>query len=260
MIVGDSAIVIIATTGRESLARAIQSLYDQTCERGPGGLQCLVVVDGPEFNQNARAVYHDAISKRDADWIDLVTLPQNTGKNGFVCHRIYGAMPLLVNQDYIFYLDDDNWYDPDHVKNCIKACEENQLDWCFAMRNVYKDGEFLCRDECESVGLWPVWYSSDFAHIDTNCYCLKRDVAIGLAPHWHKSRFDEAGNVQPSVDTEICNILKRRHPKFAMVPRFTVNYELGSWELSPKPEFFLDGNLRFAEQHGGTLPWEASAK
>lgn len=254
---GDSAIVIIATIGKATLRRAVESVLNQTHD----DVRCLVVVDGPEFAEEATGIvaaveYETAMRGR----IDILELPQNTGKNGFVCHRIYGAMPLLVNQDYIFYLDDDNWYDPDHVKNCIKACEENALDWCFAMRNVYKDGEFLCRDECESVGLWPVWYSPDFAHIDTNCYCLKREIAIGLAPHWHKSRFDAAGNVQPSVDTEICNILKRRHTKFAMVPRFTVNYELGSWELSPKPEFFLDGNLKFAEQHGGILPWEAAAK
>ena len=256
----DSAIVIIATIGKESLARAIESAYEQKYERGPGGLECLVVVDGPEFDQRARAVYHDAIRKRDADWIDIVTLPQNTGRNGYVCHRIYGAMPMLVNQDYIFYLDDDNWFDPDHVQNCIKACEENELDWCYAMRNVYKDGEFLCRDECESVGMWPVWYNPNHSHIDTNCYCIRREVAVQMAPHWHESRYDKDGKVQASVDTKICEIMKRKFPRFAMVPKFTVNYELGSWELSPKPEFFMDGNARFAERFGGRLPWEKAAK
>ena len=218
-----------------------------------------MVVDGPEFEVDAcrevNRAQHD-IGRH----IDVLTLPQNTGKNGYVCHRIYGAMPMLVNQDYIFYLDDDNWYDPDHVKNCIKACEENQLDWCFAMRNIYKDGEFLCRDECESVGLWPVWYTQDHCHVDTNCYCIRRDVAVKLAPHWHKSRYDKDGNVQMSADTAICNILKRLHPRHAMVPQWTVNYELGSWALSPKPEFFIDGNVKFAEQHGGRLPWEQTAK
>ena len=255
----DSAIVIIATIGKPTLARAIESLYEQTYERGPGSLQCLVVVDGPEFDKTARAVYHDAIKKRDADWIDIVTLPQNTGSNGYVCHRIYGATPMIVNQDYIFYLDDDNWFDPDHVKNCIKACEENSLDWCFSMRNIYQNGEYLCRDECESVGIWPVWYNPDFSHIDTNCYCLKRSVAVHIAPHWHKSRYDKTKTVQPSADTQICNLLKRKFPNYAMIPRWTVNYELGSWELSPKPEFFIDGNLKFAEQYGGRLPWESAS-
>lgn len=246
---GDSAVVIIATIGKDSLRRAVESVLTQTHD----DVRAMVVVDGKEFMGNVPAILGDSTWN---DRVDVCVLPQNTGANGFVCHRIYGAMPMLVNQDYIFYLDDDNWFDPDHVRNCIKACEENSLDWCFAGRNVYKDGEFLCRDECESVGMWPVWYSPDFCHIDTNCYCLKRDVAVQIATHWHKSRFDAEGNVQPSADTQICGMLKRKHPNFAMVPQWTVNYELGSWELSPKPEFFINGNLQFAEQHGGRLPWE----
>jgi len=249
----DTAIVIIATIGKPTLRRAVESVLSQTYQ----DVRCLVVVDGFQY---IGCIPDSMGGLTWNDRVNVLTLPQNTGKNGYVCHRIYGAMPMLVNQDYIFYLDDDNWYDPDHVKNCVKACEENQLDWCFAMRNIYKDGEFLCRDECESVGLWPVWYTQDHSHVDTNCYCIRRDVAVKLAPHWHKSRYDKDGNVQMSADTAICNILKRLHPRHAMVPQWTVNYELGSWALSPKPEFFIDGNVKFAEQHGGRLPWEKTAK
>lgn len=250
-----SAIVIIATIGKESLRRAVESVLNQTYKN----VRCLVVVDGPRFMWDAMHLA-SVEGHTDSSRVNIVTLPQNTGANGYVCHRIYGAMPMLVNQDYIFYLDDDNWYDPDHVKNCIDACETNQLDWCYAMRNVYKDGEFLCRDECESVGMWPVWYNPNHSHIDTNCYCIRREVAVQMAPHWHESRYDKDGKVQASVDTKICEIMKRKHPKFAMVPKFTVNYELGSWELSPKPEFFTDGNIKFAERFGGRLPWEKAAK
>lgn len=245
-----SAIVIIATIGKDTLSRAVESVANQTYKN----LRCLVVADGPQFQDDAeRLAWH--VNSPDVD-VDVMTLPQNTGANGYVCHRIYGAMPMLVNQDYIFYLDDDNWFDPDHVQNCISACETNQLDWCYAMRNVYHNGEFLCRDECESVGMWPVWYNPNHSHIDTNCYCIRREVAVRMAPHWHESRYDKDGKVQASVDTKICEIMKRKHPKFAMVPKFTVNYELGSWELSPRPEFFTDGNIKFAERFGGRLPWE----
>lgn len=246
---GDSAVVIIASICKHSLRRAVESVLTQTHD----DVRAMVVVDGKNFMGNIPVTLGDLTWN---DRVDVCVLPQNTGANGFVCHRIYGATPMIVNQDYIFYLDDDNWFDPDHVKNCIKACEENSLDWCFAMRNIYQNGEYLCRDECESIGIWPVWYNPDFSHIDTNCYCFKRSVAVHIAPHWHKSRYDKNKNVQPSADTQICNILKRKFPNYAMVPRWTVNYELGSWELSPKPEFFIDGNLKFAEQHGGRLPWE----
>jgi glycosyltransferase involved in cell wall biosynthesis len=248
----DSAVVIVATVGKPTLARTIESILNQTHEN----TTCLVVVDGPEFAENAMGIVA-AVEYETGQRVQVVTLPQNTGANGFVCHRIYGAMPMLVNQDFIFYCDDDNWYDPNHVRNCVKACVENELDWCFALRNVYHEGEFLCRDECESVGLWPVWYNDDFAHIDTNCFCLRRDVAVSLAPRWHKSRIVD-GKTQPSADTQIANYLRKNRPNHALVPEFTVNYELGSWALSPKPAFFLDGNVKFAEKHGGVMPWEVA--
>lgn len=242
----DSAIVIIATIGKPTLRRSVESVLRQTHE----DVRCLVVIDGPKFEADAREAL-DGLTDR----VDVITLPQNTGANGFVCHRIYGAVPMLVNQQWVFYLDDDNWYESDHVANMVKACYENDFAWCFAMRNVYHNGEFLCRDECESLGLWPVYKNQDFCHIDTNCYCLRRDVAVSLAPRWHKSRIVD-GEVQPSVDTEICNFLKSQRHKFGLVPNFTVNYELGSWELSPKPSFFTEGNRQFAEACGGVLPWE----
>jgi glycosyltransferase involved in cell wall biosynthesis len=246
-ITGDTAAVIIATTGRDSLRRAVDSVLAQTHD----DVTCVVVSDGPKFAEETMLIlssYHHV--KR----VQSLYLPQNTGANGYVCHRIYGAVPLLLNQDYIFYLDDDNWYEPDHVRNCIAACVENDLEWCFALRNIYHNGEYLCRDDCESLGLWPVWYNRDFAHVDTNCYCIRRDVAITLASRWHKSRMVD-GKVQPSADTQLCNYLNRSHPRRALVPKYTVNYELGSWELSPRPEFFTDGNIAMVEQYGGKLPW-----
>lgn len=239
----DSAVVIIATTGKETVRRAVESVAAQTYD----DVRCLVVCDGPQFESRARQALSGTAC-------DLLVLPQNTGADGYVCHRIYGATPLLCNADWIFYLDDDNWYEADHVRNLVKACRENGAAWGHSFRNIYHKGEFLCEDKCESLGAWPVWYDPSIYHVDTNCYCIRRDVAVQLAPHWHKSRIVD-GKVQTSADTAICNFLRNQPHPFATVPQYTVNYELGSWELSPKPEFFLDGNERFAAQFEGVLPW-----
>jgi glycosyltransferase involved in cell wall biosynthesis len=247
--VDDSAVVIVATVGKPTLKRTIESIFSQTYD----DVTCLVVVDGPEFYSAVSDVL-ERLSDDHFDRIQYVALRQNTGANGFVCHRIYGAMPMLVNQDFVLYCDDDNWYDPDHVKNLVHACIENDAAWSHSFRNIYKDGEFICRDECESLGQWPVWYG-EHHHVDTNCYCLRRELAVSLAPRWHKSRIVD-GKVQPSADTEICNYLIRSQPDFVTVPKFTVNYELGSWALSPKPEFFAQGNAAMSAKYGAKLPWE----
>ena len=240
------AIVIVATVGKPTLRRSVESILKQSYT----DLTCLVVCDGVKHEFQAEQAIREF---RSDSRLQFLTLPQNTGANGFVCHRIYGAMPLLVNQEYILYCDDDNWLDPDHVRNLVNACVENQSDWSHSLRNIYKDGEFLCRDECESLGQWPVWCADHF-HVDTNCFCIKRDVAVTLAPRWHKSRI-ENGQVKMSADTEITNYLRIAHPNFVTVPEFTVNYELGSWELSPKPEFFLTGNAAMAAKFQGEEPW-----
>jgi glycosyltransferase involved in cell wall biosynthesis len=247
--VDDSAIVIVATVGKPTLKRTIESILSQTYD----DVTCLVVGDGPEFTMDISGILGEILWSHLAK-VQFVALPQNTGSNGFVCHRIYGAMPMLVNQDFVFYCDDDNWYDPDHVKNLVHACIENDAAWSHSFRNIYKDGEFICRDECESLGQWPVWYG-EHHHVDTNCYCLRRELAVSLAPRWHKSRIVD-DKVQPSADTEICNYLIRSQPNFVTVPQFTVNYELGSWALSPKPEFFAQGNAAMSAKYGAKLPWE----
>lgn len=240
------AIVIVATVGKPTLRRTLESILSQTLD----DLKCLVVCDGPEFRHQTEYIFSEFFGD---SRLQLVTLPQNTGSNGYVCHRIYGAMPYLVNQEFILYCDDDNWFEPNHVKNLVDACIENDAEWSHSFRNIYKDGRYVCRDECESLGQWPVW-NARHHHIDTNCYCLRRSLAVELAPRWHKSRIVD-GNVMPSADTEICNYLLKAHPNFVTVPEFTVNYELGSWELSPPEEFFHDGNAAMMAKYEGVLPW-----
>lgn len=249
----DSVCVIIATIGKPTLRRAVESVLNQTYE----DVRCLVVVDGSEFEVDACREVNRAQHKLGRH-IDVLTLPQNTGANGFRCFRIYGAMPFLVNTDWVCFLDDDNWFEPDHIANCVEACKAGPLDWCFTLRNIWHEGKLICPDHCESVGLWSAWHAPGQRHIDTNCFFMRREMAVAVGPHWHRSRFDNNGNVQVSADTVVANVLINDEPRHALIAKPTVNYELGSWELSVKPEFFLRGNEEFLKQHGGKLPWSVT--
>lgn len=244
-----SAVVIIATIGNETLSRSIMSVVRQTFKN----THCIVVVDGPKFADRA-AHFLEAFA--DHPRVQRVLLPQNTGSNGYVCHRIYAAMPLLVNEDYVFFLDDDNWFDEDHVESLVTLCERESLDWAYGLRRIIgADGQAICDDECESLGRWPVWYNDGVHHVDTNCYCLRRQVAVDSSRVWHCSRLDANGKVLPSADTLLCGWLLQHRPNVATNGRCTVNYALGSWALSPKPEFFLTGNARYRQRYPDGLPW-----
>jgi hypothetical protein len=247
-----TAAVIIPTTGRDTLRQAVASVLAQT---HPGTV-AVVAVDGPQFGPDVVKALDGIIPH---PLVQLVPLPQNTGANGYQGHRIYGSVPQILNQDWIFYLDDDNWFEPDHVAECVGSCVEHGLSWCATLRNVYKpDGTFLCVDECESLAVMPAWFNLGMYHVDTSCYCLSRDVATQLSMHWHRPHLphsqDEALAVSP--DAAICNVLRQDAPRFALIAKPTVNYRLGSRDITPSAEFFVTGNRKTRKRIGGRLPWE----
>ena len=145
-----TAAVIIATTGRPTLRRAVQSVIDQT----HSDTVAVVVVDGPQFGPATLEALEGMLPH---PRVQLLPLPQNTGAGGYMGHRIYGAVPQLLNQDWLFFLDDDNWYEPDHVAECVGSCVTHGLSWCAAMRKIYEpSGALLCVDECESLAVVPI--------------------------------------------------------------------------------------------------------
>ena len=238
-----SVAVIIATTSRDSLRRAVQSVVDQTHQN----TVAVVVIDGPDFALDGMDILSEYSRNPRVQW---VTLPQNTGSGGYVCHRIYGAMPYLVNQDYVCFLDDDNWLDPDHVAHCVEACEVNALDWCCVLRKIWDDDVHVATDLCESLGVFPAWHTNK-VHVDTNCYFFRRGVAVGMSMHWHRRRVGDGD----CADTAVAQVLVEEEPKFALIPIPSVNYSANSTAISPRPEFFLRGNAEFLKRHGGTLPF-----
>ena len=133
------ATVIIPTTGAPELRKAIQSVLDQTYDT-----TCYVVVDG-EQNYGKSSVILSEFGSR----VKYASLPINVGANGFYGHRVYAAFTHLVNTDYVLYLDQDNWLEPNHVMSCVKTIEDVGVDWCYSLRNIYEGDKFICHDDCE---------------------------------------------------------------------------------------------------------------
>ena len=167
-----TATVIIPTTGSRDLEQALNSVLNQTYKT-----HAYVVIDGPEHAQKVDdIIYHMTLPSP----LKVTTLNENVGANGFYGHRVYAAFTHLINTDYVLYLDQDCWFKPNHVETCVKTIEDNKLDWCYGLRDIYEqDGEFACHDDCESLG--PKWPIMGYPHVDTNCYCIKTGKQIGRA-------------------------------------------------------------------------------
>lgn len=235
-----SAVIIIPTTGLDTLCTAIQSAVDQTYKN----TTVLVVVDGEQFKESVDE-FLKFNNKNESTNLKVVYLPENVGANGFYGHRIYAAFSNLINQDYVFFLDQDNWLELDHVETMISKLESSDFDWIYSLRNICsKDKEFLLKDNCESLGKWEAW--TNCYHIDTNCYCLKKEVAVAIASAWYGKW---------GQDRVVFNTLKHYFPKFKCTGKYTVNYRLDGNPGSVSKEFFEQGNNIMNKIYGGNFPW-----
>lgn len=240
-----SVCILIPTVGQEFLPRALESAQKQTYDN----VEILLVIDGPEYWQRvmdmALPVEHTKIT----------CAPNNTGGAGFYGHRIYAGYPHLINTDMIAFLDEDNWLEPNHIETLVEKIESRRLDWAFSFRNIYsKEGAFVAPDKCESVGLWPIFWSIAKEHqflIDTSSYCFRREFLIQVCQHWHSGwggdrRF-------------FATIKALGHTNFDTTALHTMNYRLDD-DMEKKYgslDFFIKGNEILKQAYGGNFPWES---
>ena len=232
--------VITPTTGASSLYDAIESVRKQTQEN----ISHLIVIDGKKAFDNATKIIEQFPATDNK--LKVCFLPDNVGSNGFYGHRVYAAFTHLVNTKYVMYLDQDCSFAENHIETCIKTIEKNNLDWCYSLRMIMdKEGSFLCNDDCESLGRWPV-FTEQYNHIDTNCYCIKTDVAIRIAQVWHGKW---------GQDRVFFSNLSNYFNNFDTTGKYTVKYKLEGNEGSVKPEFFYYGNGIMRTKYNDNFPW-----
>ena len=226
--------VLTPTTGTSYLEKCIASVQAQSLP----GVRHLIVVDGPQHADKVHAIVESFRHKMP---IDVMVLPFPSGKEGWNGHRIYASVPFLLDCDYIAYLDEDNFYHEDHLKNLYETLVKHKVDWAFSLRTIVDtDGTVVCQDNCESLGNFchTVLAWDDFL-IDTSCYFLKKEIAQALAPHWmYKAR---QGTME--ADRAVTRFLLG-HASFRGkgVPQHTLYYTTARTGDSVKPDFFLQGN------------------
>jgi len=236
------AVVIIPTTGDKKVLEAIKSVENQTY----ADTSYLVVVDGNKFKHK----FDDLFVNTDPYMPpkDVVYLKHNTGADGFYGHRIYAGFSHLVNEDIVLFLDQDNWFESDHVEKLINTIQSENLAWAHSLRNIYdKDNNFLCRDDCENLGRWPVWNGLDNFHVDTSAYAFRRQFITQVASLWHSGY---AG------DRRFFNMIKTiSNAPYGTSGAYTLNYRLDGNPNSASPDFFLHGNRVMEQKYYGKYPW-----
>lgn len=239
LIIEKSVTVITPSVGSNKLKDAVESVLNQTHKT----VKHLIVSDGPEHVQHI----HNIIPT--SSRVTVTSTPQNTGASGFYGHRIYASYPHLIDSDYVLFLDEDNWYDPDHVASLVSVLEEGN-DFAYSLRKIYDaDKNYIADDNCESLGKWPIWFSAKepiTQHlIDTSSYAFDRNFLKNVAHIWH---FGWGG------DRHFYNAVRER-AKHDTNGKHTLCYRLDGNPNSVKADFFIQGNEESLKHNGGKLPW-----
>lgn len=239
-----SAVVITPTTGLPTLVDVIKSVAAQTEK-----VEHWIVIDGLE---NADKVIQ--ICKEHNYGQRIIALPENTGRpkrhhlgegrkyNG---HRIYGAMSFLVNHDYVFLLDEDNWFEPIHCETMLNNLRDMNTEWCYSLRKIVdQDGKFVCNDDCDSLGIYPNRARIPF--VDMNCYCFKAGFFADIAPWLYGELHADKTLFQVAIAK------MERHYQFCSTGSYTVNYRARPNMID---EWFVPGNEIIKQFYGDKKPW-----
>jgi len=241
LVIEKSVIVITPTIGSPKLKDAIESIQRQTY----GNVKHLLVVDGKEHylsTMNALPVSFETTE------FDVMTLPYNTGANGFYGHRIYAGVPHLLNADYIFFLDEDNWYEPDHVASLVEVLDRGN-DFAYSFRKIFNpDKSYVADDNCEALGKWPIYFTHNDPQylIDTSSFAFKREFLQKTCHLWHSGW---------GGDRRYFYSVLAGNPKWDTNYKHTLCYRLDGNPGSVDGKFFIEGNKRQLEHYNNNLSW-----
>ena len=240
LIIEKSVVVITPTIGSKKLQDAALSVQNQTYSN----LKHLIVVDGTEYFNNA---VENIPFGKDSN-IQILPLPYNTGANGFYGHRIYSGIPHLLNADYIFFLDEDNWYEPDHVSSLVEVLDRGN-DFAYSLRKIFNpDKSYVADDNCEALGKWPIYFTHNDPQylVDTSSFAFKREFLEKTCHLWHSGW---------GGDRRYFYSVLPMNPKWDTNYKHTLCYRLDGNPGSVDADFFIKGNAEQLKHYNGELPW-----
>jgi hypothetical protein len=203
--------VVMTSVMRPSLERALQSVFAQDIA---GPVQILVGVDVPRRAIEALDEVCRAVPDR------FVVQALYPGYSTSVRHgglwpahdggALRTTLSYLAHAPLIAYLDDDNWWAPDHLSSLARAIEF--VDWAFSLRwFVHPDSAApICVDQWESVGPGAGLYAARWGgFVDPNCLMLKRDKCMGALQAWTTPLTGDHSGM--SADRSVFLHLSRNH-------------------------------------------------
>ena len=164
------AAVVMPTVLRPSLLEAVRSVFRQ---EGVGRVQLLIGID---VARGSRSILDTIARECPESFAVSVFDPgySTSARHGGLYSNFYGGalrtiLTYAANSRRVAYLDDDNWFAPNHLSTLTAALEDH--DWAHSLRwMVDPDGRRpMYVDETESAGLGRgIWGENQGGFVDTN--------------------------------------------------------------------------------------------
>ena len=217
--------VVLVTICRKSLYRAVRSVFGQDFE---GTIHLLVGADVEMFGD-----FNEIMGELLPECPPNITLTgislgySTSSRHGGVHSSWYGgslrtALSFLSTSELVAYLDDDDWYEPQHLRLLCVAIQNK--DWAFSLSN-YADPNtdaILGVDTLESLGPNKGVYKNSFGGFVRPSALMVNKIKLSHILHlWSISPF-------PSGDGEDRLVFKEllKHRRYGQTGVPTVNCSL----------------------------------
>ena len=158
--------VVMPTIIRPQLDKAVKSVFNQDFD---GRIQLLIGLDYPCGNKEDLWVLQ--IQAPTNVQVDVLHLGYSTRKDKGGLYYNWGGgalrtiLTFAANSRYVAYLDDDCWYDPNHISSLMTLIKEGDHDWVFSKRRAIDTDTGEPIDD-RTINWW--------GGTDTNCYLIDK--------------------------------------------------------------------------------------
>jgi len=219
--------VVMPSVLRPTLRDALYSIFTQDFA---GRIHVLIGVDAPLGDP---AMIETACTRRPPNCVVQVFYP---GYSTSVRHGglhptrdggvLRAVLTYLANARLVAYLDDDNWWSPEHLRLLSQAMQGGQADWAYTLRWFVHpvSRRSICVDRWESVGPGQGLFSERMGgFVDPNCILIDKFAAGPAVPFWNLPLPGDAKAM--SADRNVFAVLSK-HFRAIGVARPTVYYQV----------------------------------
>jgi hypothetical protein len=202
--------VVVLTTCRTSLLRALRSVFGQSL-REP--MQVLIGVDRDPDRR--LPVLFETLRRECPTHITLSLL--NMGYSTSVRHggphashfggSLRSAMTFLADSNIVTYLDDDDWFAPDHCERILAAIHGKSWAYTYSIYADGNTGQGLCVDEIESVGVSRGVYAQAFGgFVRPSGLTIDKLKVLHLVHVWSQAKWETGDGEDRLLFDQLCHL------------------------------------------------------